>query len=116
MLPLHNWLCHRRPPMGIKRFSLLSLYLMGPSLQLPWLKKLKKPRPVVKEQSVIRRRLLPTVVALCLVLSSGGIVSAQTYPQRTIKIVVPFPAGGANDTVARVLAQALSSRLGQPVI
>lgn len=65
---------------------------------------------------MIRRSLLPTVVVLCLVLSIGGIVSAQTYPQRAIKIVVPFPAGGANDTVARVLAQALSSRLGQPVI
>ena len=62
------------------------------------------------------RNLLPTTVALCFALNIGGIVSAQNYPQRPIKIVVPFPAGGANDTVARVMAQALSSRLGQPVI
>src|SRR4029077_2889922 len=42
--------------------------------------------------------------------------SAQSYPQRPIKLVVPFPAGGSNDTAARIVAQGLSSTLGQPVI
>jgi tripartite-type tricarboxylate transporter receptor subunit TctC len=62
------------------------------------------------------RNLLLLVGALCCAFSNYRTVSAQGYPQRPIKIVVPFPAGGANDTVARVLAQDLSSRLGQPVI
>ena len=43
-------------------------------------------------------------------------VQAQAYPSRTITLVVPFPAGGATDLVARVLAKGLSERTGQPVI
>jgi tripartite-type tricarboxylate transporter receptor subunit TctC len=42
--------------------------------------------------------------------------TAQTYPSRTITLVVPFPAGGATDVVARVLAKGLSDRVKQPVI
>jgi len=41
---------------------------------------------------------------------------AQVYPSRAIKLIVPFPAGGANDTMARLLAQRLSSSLNQPVV
>src|SRR3981189_1625233 len=41
---------------------------------------------------------------------------AEGYPERTIKIVVPFPAGGPTDVAARLVAQSLSSRLGRNVI
>jgi tripartite-type tricarboxylate transporter receptor subunit TctC len=41
---------------------------------------------------------------------------AGPYPERIIKIVVPFPAGGPTDVAARLIAQALSSRLGQTVL
>jgi len=41
---------------------------------------------------------------------------AQTYPSRPIKIVVPFPPGGPTDVMARLIVQAMSSRLGQSVI
>ena len=41
---------------------------------------------------------------------------AQPYPSRTIKIMVPWPAGGATDNVARVVAQKLSPLFGQPVV
>jgi tripartite-type tricarboxylate transporter receptor subunit TctC len=41
---------------------------------------------------------------------------AEGYPERAIKIVVPFPAGGPADVAARLVAQALSSRLGHNVI
>ena len=48
------------------------------------------------------------------VLSAG--VHAQSYPNRTIKLVVPFPAGGATDNAARLVAQRLQGSLGQSVI
>jgi len=41
---------------------------------------------------------------------------AQSYPTQPIKLVVPFPAGGGVDLVARIIAPALSDQLGQPVI
>ena len=41
---------------------------------------------------------------------------AQPYPARTIKLMVPWPAGGATDNVARVVAQKLAPILGQPVV
>ena len=41
---------------------------------------------------------------------------AQTYPNRTIRIIVPFPAGGPTDIVSRVIAQKMSEDWGQPVV
>ena len=59
---------------------------------------------------------LSLIVALGLVTGGTDFACAQSYPQRPIKLVVPFPAGGSNDTAARIVAQGLSSTLGQPVI
>src|SRR3954452_19761951 len=48
--------------------------------------------------------------------SVGGRLLAQAYPDRPIKLVVPFIAGSPVDALARVLVQHLSPRLGQPII
>lgn len=45
-----------------------------------------------------------------------AVVSAQAFPQRTVTLVVPFPAGGITDQISRTLAQKMSEQLGQPVI
>jgi tripartite-type tricarboxylate transporter receptor subunit TctC len=45
-----------------------------------------------------------------------GLAQAQNYPNRPIKLIVPWPAGGGVDTSARVFAQPLSERLGQPIV
>ena len=44
------------------------------------------------------------------------IASADTYPSRPLRWVVPFPAGGSTDLIARLLGEWLAARLGQPVI
>jgi len=62
------------------------------------------------------RRLLTVMVATLLALASTGIAAAQNYPTRPITMIVPFPAGGATDTLARFLAERMRGIFGQPVI
>ena len=58
------------------------------------------------------------LIATMLTLISGVIqgATAQTYPSRPITIVVPYPAGGPTDTLARILADHMKGTLGQTVI
>ena len=61
---------------------------------------------------------------LTLIASAVGAAQAQTasttqaapWPERQIRIVVPFPAGGATDVVARIVAQQAGTELGQQVV
>ena len=57
-------------------------------------------------------------LALCLTASNGfeAPAQAQTYPDRTVKIIVPFPAGGTADAVPRLVADWLSRKWGQTVV
>ena len=62
----------------------------------------------------MRKTLLCLFVSLALCW--GLPAHAQTYPNKPIRLIVPFPAGGAADLAARTVMQALSQGLGQPVI
>ena len=65
---------------------------------------------------ISRRHFLSATVALGSVALGAGAASAQTYPDRIIKMIVPAPAGGQTDVLARYLAQRLQDALGQNVI
>jgi len=59
--------------------------------------------------------ILPAaLLVLCAV--SPPLAHAQSYPNKTIRMIVPFPAGGATDIVARLVAQKLGDAVGQQVI
>ena len=53
---------------------------------------------------------------IALVLLLAGVQAFADYPERTIRIIVPYPAGGATDTLARQIAQGLSDAWGESVI
>ena len=60
------------------------------------------------------KRLCCAVVLAILASTNGA--SAQSYPSRPVTIIVPTPAGGATDVIARVLAERMRTTLGQPVL
>ena len=61
-------------------------------------------------------RRFAALFATIVLLASALPASAQNYPSRSITFVVPFPAGGSADTLARLIGQMLSERLGQAVV
>ena len=54
--------------------------------------------------------------ASAVIIGCVASANAQVYPSRPVSIIVPFPAGGPNDTLARILAERMKSALGQPVL
>jgi len=61
-------------------------------------------------------KIICAVAPLCVGLALGGPSHAQTYPQRTIKIIVTATPGGPADFPARLAAQVLNAKFGQPVV
>ncbi len=56
------------------------------------------------------------LAAVALLAGAGSAAAQQTYPGKPIRLVVPYPPGGSTDPVARMVAQRLTERWGQPVI
>jgi tripartite-type tricarboxylate transporter receptor subunit TctC len=65
---------------------------------------------------LLRRRFLQLATGAVALPALSRTAWAQVYPTKPITIVVPFAAGGATDTIARVLAERMRTSLGQPVI
>ena len=63
-----------------------------------------------------KRKLSLAVVGVFITLAACASALAQPYPSHPITMIVPFPAGGATDTLGRFLAERLHDDLGQPVI
>ena len=65
----------------------------------------------------IRRNSILSLSVLALAIAAPfGQVSAADWPTRTVTMVVPFPAGSATDTLARIVAEQLQAKLGQSVV
>jgi tripartite-type tricarboxylate transporter receptor subunit TctC len=62
------------------------------------------------------RYLLPAVLALSAWNAAAAADPSAIFPSRAIRIIVPFPAGGPSDIVARVIGQKMSEDWGQPVV
>lgn len=58
-------------------------------------------------------RFLTSLIAACLLSASAW---AQGFPTKPIKLIVPFPAGGPADIIARLIAEKIAPALGQPVV
>lgn len=54
--------------------------------------------------------------ATLALLAAPAVARAQGFPARPLRLVIPFTAGGSNDIVGRLLAEAMAARLGQPII
>ena len=66
--------------------------------------------------NVPRRRFLRLVPAAAVLAAVPDIAGAQNYPARPITMIVPFPAGGATDTLGRLLGEHMRGILGQPIV
>jgi len=70
----------------------------------------------MNSNNIFRRRVWQAAALALAAASIGSAAFAQTYPNRAIRFIVPYSAGGLPDTVARIYAQRLGDRLGQPVV
>ena len=71
--------------------------------------------PVSMSASMPKARSLLVAIA-GLLLALGAPVAAQDYPSKPVRLIIPFPPGGSNDVVGRMIALQLSDRLGKQVV
>src|SRR5690349_17248746 len=62
------------------------------------------------------RQALGICAAIAALLGAVGAHAADAYPTRPIRLIVPFPPGGSNDIISRVIGQQLGDRLGKPLV
>ena len=65
---------------------------------------------------ISRRAVAGSIAAVCAALALGGNALANTWPEKTVTLVVPYSAGGPTDVVARLLAVPMGQSLGQTVV
>ena len=69
-----------------------------------------------RPKSSSRRKAIVRTLVVTSMLAGGGASWAQPWPSKTISLVVPFPAGGTTDVLARAVGVELAKSLGQPVV
>ncbi|HWI14609.1 MAG TPA: tripartite tricarboxylate transporter substrate binding protein, partial [Burkholderiales bacterium] len=63
----------------------------------------------------MNRKMLPLLAGAALALCAT-LAPAQQYPTKPVRIIIPFPPGGSNDIVGRLIAQQLSERTGKQFV
>jgi tripartite-type tricarboxylate transporter receptor subunit TctC len=69
-----------------------------------------------KEKKMSRTVTAPMLLAVALGSTAPAVLAAENYPSRPLRFIVPFPPGGANDIVARLVGPKLTEKLGQQVV
>ncbi len=70
----------------------------------------------LQRHNISRRRLLGAAVTMPAALALPRDTWAQAYPARTVKLIVPYPAGGTTDILPRIMQDWLTRRWGQPIV
>ncbi len=64
----------------------------------------------------LARHIAAAALTAATLLGSAGVLHAQAYPNKPIRMIVAFPAGGSTDIIGRIVSQNLGSRLGQQIV
>jgi len=72
--------------------------------------------PIHKLEETTLNRRLANGILLTLAMSASTLAMAQQYPDKAIKLVVPYPPGASVDVTARLVGQHMANQLGQPVV
>ena len=69
-----------------------------------------------EEESEMKCIAKGLLAMICAVALGAGMAGAQTYPTKTVRLIIPFPPGGSNDIVGRFIATKLTERIGKQVV
>ena len=67
-------------------------------------------------KNLSRRAVALAITGGFAALHAPALLAQDVWPSKPVKLIIPFPAGGATDTLGRVLAQAMAADIGQPVV
>src|SRR6266511_144638 len=66
--------------------------------------------------SIMSRRIAAFGLSLLFAALAPGLAAAQSFPTRTVQFIVPFPGGGVNDVLARIVAAKLQETWGHAIV